>query len=365
MSTTITTAPAVHDFASAVRAALSDLPDDDVDDLTEGLEADLSERLDDTGAELGDPLAYAEELRTAAGLPPRETQQRGSWLSQAGVGLHSLRGAISRTIRSTAVGSAVLDFFISLRPVWWVLRGVGLYAVVKTVFSIDGGLVQPNSFFSTLLLLGLVVLSVQWGRKGTTRRSWIRPFAVVLSAIALLFVPGTFISLLQQQAAGSYDTYQPYATPPGLTFNGLAVSNIFAYDENGELISDVQLFDQAGNPLRTVDSNDLTWQWQGLDDQGREVGLVPNGRAPGRAGWSVFPLNKVFGSDVDYSDTGIGVVNPDRIIPVTPPFAKAQPLAPRVQAEKAADAPVDASTPPTPPATDPPTGTTAFGTTAP
>src|ERR1700709_2176140 len=60
----------VDDFARAVRAALADLPADEVDDLTDGLEADLAERAaDEESPDFGDPTDYANELRSAAGLP--------------------------------------------------------------------------------------------------------------------------------------------------------------------------------------------------------------------------------------------------------------------------------------------------------
>ncbi len=60
----------------AVRAWLADLPADEVEDLTAGMEADLAERAAESGggtlgALLGEPEAYAAELRSAAGLPPR------------------------------------------------------------------------------------------------------------------------------------------------------------------------------------------------------------------------------------------------------------------------------------------------------
>jgi len=47
MTTMTATDPAIEEFATAVRAALGDLPADEVDDLTDGLEADLTERAAD------------------------------------------------------------------------------------------------------------------------------------------------------------------------------------------------------------------------------------------------------------------------------------------------------------------------------
>ena len=70
--TTSTVTPEIVEFAQGVRAALADLPAEEVDDLTEGLEADLAEAYaEDLQRELPDPAAYATELRAAAGLPMR------------------------------------------------------------------------------------------------------------------------------------------------------------------------------------------------------------------------------------------------------------------------------------------------------
>lgn len=83
-ASTSTASAAIRDFAAAVREQLSDLPADDIDDLTDGLEADLTEQAADAAAadggtenaaptspERGDPVAYAAKPRSAAYLPPR------------------------------------------------------------------------------------------------------------------------------------------------------------------------------------------------------------------------------------------------------------------------------------------------------
>ena len=44
------------EFAEAVRSNLADLPAEDLDDLLDGLQADLTDRLAD-GGDLGDPVA--------------------------------------------------------------------------------------------------------------------------------------------------------------------------------------------------------------------------------------------------------------------------------------------------------------------
>jgi hypothetical protein len=65
---------AAADYANAVRAALADLPHDQVHAIVDGLDEHLAEITADGTTELaeslGPPEAYAAELRAAAGLPP-------------------------------------------------------------------------------------------------------------------------------------------------------------------------------------------------------------------------------------------------------------------------------------------------------
>jgi hypothetical protein len=68
-------ADGVAAYVREVRSELADLPIEDVDDLTGGMEADLTELDGDCGGDLagrlGSPSRYAAELRAAAGLPER------------------------------------------------------------------------------------------------------------------------------------------------------------------------------------------------------------------------------------------------------------------------------------------------------
>ena len=160
MNTTLDTD--LEAFAAAVRRELHDLGPDVVDDLTDGLEADLADSLAD-GGQLGNPVEYAAELRSAAGLDPRSRRsRRPSDLDAAA------RAAIAE-MRAEAAGfvsrhpriRGVVEFFVSLRAVWWVLRAVVLLAVPNSPnrFSLE-----PDGSTGWLALAALTVLSVQWGR---------------------------------------------------------------------------------------------------------------------------------------------------------------------------------------------------------
>ena len=107
-------------FADGVRSALSDLPTGTLDELLEDLDghlADVAAEHDASLDSLGSPDAYARELRSAAGLPPRTSSAR--------TGLRGLdakaHNAVLRLARHEAV-RPVLAFLPELRPAWWVMR---------------------------------------------------------------------------------------------------------------------------------------------------------------------------------------------------------------------------------------------------
>ncbi|MBN9613442.1 MAG: hypothetical protein J0H64_08300, partial [Actinobacteria bacterium] len=149
-------------FAAAVREWLSDLPADELDDLLDGLHADLTERLAD-GEELGDPEAYAEELRQAAGLPAREPDAGPQKVTFA-ERLDRVEARLGEWAEHTPMRRSIRDFVLSLRPLWWVVRGVVIAALIGGI----GGVVRVyqvvGSFPFLLLVLVCIVVSVQWGR---------------------------------------------------------------------------------------------------------------------------------------------------------------------------------------------------------
>ena len=340
MSETATT-PSIHDFALAVRAALSDLPADEIDDLTDGLEADLTEQAADFDAadadadaaspdfDLGDPVAYADELRSAAGLPVRGTAPivRVSGLRRLRIRVGGVRVNAIRRIRSTAAGAAVLDFLLVLRPLWWVLRGWVVYAVAE-IFV--GGAIStvPTDLVRWIVLAAFVILSVQWGRGRWLPWRWLPGFRTVVSVCAVLVLP-IVLALTANQAnaqAGGYLEYNPYSTP-GLMQNGQEVTNVFAYDADGQPLTDVQLFDQDGRALNVVnDPANTNYLPQLFDATGEQDMVVPSLLVPGGGGWNVYPLRLVKSADVDYTYDYLGQAYQADAAPAPFPFAQVRPL---------------------------------------
>jgi hypothetical protein len=247
--TTTTMSTEITQFAERVRAELADLPDDDLEDLTDGLEADLAESLDeDPTRELPDPVAYAIELRTAAGLPPRAEPGRSVGGAFRGMtsGLSAAGHQTAESLRGNPVTGAVLDFAAALRPVWWVLRAWVVFWLVAAFFGSEAGLAPQGLWW--VVLAALVVLSVQLGR-GQWRAGGVPTLVVignVLAVIVLLPVLGTAASW-----HGSSEEVFPASEPApvGTTLNGRPVTNIYAYGADGKPLTGVQLFDQDGAPL--------------------------------------------------------------------------------------------------------------------
>lgn len=231
----------VRDYVAGVRAALADLPAEDVEEFTTGMEADLAERLAEPGDgtlrdRLGEPDAYAAELRSAAGLPPRVVaSQPKKPVAQRLSGLWSdlCTGALK-----------AMPWLSDLRPLWWAVRGFAL--VATPMWLLDA----PTVFFGMIGALVSVVLGLLV-RQRVLKGGWIAPVRVIGNIAAVILLPVAFLALLDR-APTSGDAYYGdpgVASVPGLANNGESVANVYAYDETGRRIDKFRLFDQNGRPL--------------------------------------------------------------------------------------------------------------------
>lgn len=299
------------EFAAAVRERLSDLPTDELDELLDGLHADLMDRLAD-GGDLGDAGAYADELRQAAGLPARDeaTAKQRRRVREAIADRMSGFEARGRAFwEATPARRGIRDFVVALRPVWWVLRGFGMAWVVLAFLS---GLLgfwwfdfYSANFISLplmLFVLVFVVLSVQWGRgrwAGKRWLVWLRRAASVVAVIAL--IPASAI-ISDRLAPQYYDDPEPYYSS-GLTYDDEQIGNIFAYDCTGQPLDGVQLFTRDGRPLTTLqDGTPPSFYDESSESEYRYVrnplAALPNGWS----GWNVFPLQQALGYDPGFPD---------------------------------------------------------------
>lgn len=312
-------------FAAAVRAELDDLPADEVDDLLDGLEADLSEQAEDSGEAfvLPDAATYSAELRAAAGLPERNGRAAKVPVREQ---LERARRAAATRIRSSRYGSATLDLLVSLRPVWWIARGVAFYLIVVSLTVPFTGRADyvPANVVAWVLIAALVLVSIQWGRGMWLPRRWVRGLrsvlnvaATIVTAIALIAAPTVLPQYFTSQAYANYAVTYPDTSQPGLVLDGERVRNIYAYDAEGNPIENVQLYTDQGTPLTTVGTEGRTngWWWDDYFLGGGgpvTTAYEGTGRSPL---WNVFPLREA---------TGVSAWDVDTAVPTLPqaPFAQ-------------------------------------------
>jgi len=243
--TTSTVTPEIVSFAQGVRAALADLPAEEVDELTDGLEADLAEAYaEDLQRELPDPAAYAAELRLAAGLPVRSKVKHGL-VAGLGQNWRDMRADLAVAIRRNPALAAAVDFLGELRPVWWVVRAWLAAWLVAAFFGSEQRYGVQGGWW--IVMLAFIMISVQWGR-GRWHFNGTPALIVIGNVVAIVAL------LPVMAAASSDDSYvDSYPSGPessvGITLDGASVTNIFAYGADGKPLTDVQLFDQDGRPL--------------------------------------------------------------------------------------------------------------------
>ncbi|HYY09784.1 MAG TPA: hypothetical protein VE781_02540 [Kineosporiaceae bacterium] len=314
--------PEVARFVDDVRAALADLAPEEVDDLTEGLAADVSDTVGDGDvASLGDPTAYAAELRSAAGLPPRGGGGAGSGVAAIFAADRRMLDAGQAWLDRQAWWPKVRDFLVVIRPCWWVLRGWAVFQVVASGLGIDRSIL-PHGLFGLVLFAALVVASVQVGLRSAgytgTRYALLLTVNVVVVAVLLAELATPWSSM--QAAAQEYATAAP--SGEGLWANGEPVRNVFAYDAEGRLVPVVQLYDQDGRPLELAPDA----RTQSADD-GTGLEAVPAVNADGRVLWNAYPVRQVpAGQGVDESGRPIPAAPAPAPTSAPPPFRGVAPV---------------------------------------
>ena len=315
MNSTLTGAVAL--YLAQVRAQLNDLPPGELEDVLQDVSGHLTEVAAEFGAEptladlqqrLGTPAQYADELRTAAGYPPRtapvsQDDLDAGWKAlrwglisaiagpffvavsifawsrdetpffgllglgilfvAAFLGVQALRGHDPRIVLDTphgARGAAAIRGWIDQippnirhelvtigQPVWWVVRGM----------------IGAGGFFALFGALSVTVVgafagaavSVWIGRRTQQDRRWLW-YVVPLNVVAAVAVPAFLAAAYAGASFGFLNNYNDYRgtstryNPPenGIIVNGTPVSNIYPFDAQGKQVS-VRLYDQNGSPI--------------------------------------------------------------------------------------------------------------------
>jgi hypothetical protein len=229
-----TTDLSIEKFAIAVRAELSDLTRREIEELTDGLEAELAERLAEEGSsfELGSPISYASELRDAAGVAPRAE----------GFSFSSLSAWFVAWVNRNAFRMAVYDFAFSLRPAWWVIRATVAFIILTTL---------SMNQISIWILLAFALVSVQWGRKKWLTQKFFSAILIPLNLVAVILVVPT-VSIVSSRI-DEYYSLQGFVgslkSNDGLRLQGVEVNEIKAFDATGTEVLGLTFEDANGNQL--------------------------------------------------------------------------------------------------------------------
>jgi hypothetical protein len=302
--------PDVSEFLDKVRARLADLTDEEREELLGGLEADLMELVADGGtvAELGDPRAYADELRAAAGLERRTRSGRAA-------GVRRPRRPAREVVTDVLDGSrrrweermasrpgltATWGVVVQLRPVWWVLRA---WVFVQVLDAQIGPWEWPtliprfgDDLTGLLVLAGAVVGSVLmglgrvWPATHSTRSVAARVVLLLLNSFAVLqlaVVADTFpsASFLHEQAHPcSVGLCAGQGITAGVLNDGKVVRNVFAYDADGNPLQGVRLYDQTGEPLAIEPEIAYRMRYGGA------LPTIYPWRQGEESAWNVYPL---------------------------------------------------------------------------
>ncbi|MQM27178.1 HAAS signaling domain-containing protein [Glycomyces albidus] len=260
MTTTPDRSTEIAAYLAAVDRHLSDLPDPIRDDLMSDLDSHLAEVAADLAPGtslsdlLGGPEAYARELRETAETAkvPAADRVRRRLRETAAPVLARAKAAADGFAASSGHADAA-ELGERLRPGWWAVRGavaalILLYWISSaqygyTDYWVFGSL--PGMIFGVAtVLLGVWVslrigaASRDWGRRRRRWTAWIGAGIVVIAAYQFSWV---YTGALPNR-------YVPTSSYDGAS-DGSYVSDVRAYDENGEPIEDFYLFDQDGEPL--------------------------------------------------------------------------------------------------------------------
>lgn len=336
-------------YAQAVRLHLHDLDADVVDELTDGLEADLAEALADAGrpadvagaatpgedvpldlvAVFGPAGRYAAELRAAAGFPPATTARPRPGLRVAlgarWILLRERWAELWRPVTSTPRWAALRTLGRELRPAWWVLRGWVVGALLVAWFGTYTGppSLVPVRVGDALVMAGAALVSVQWARGRWLPGRWRHRLTLATSVVAVLAVPAVASATHDLSVVGlqgpttvvadgsyadagvvAYDEYgSEYDGDDGVVVEGRQVANLFVYDAHGKPLRDVQVFDDRGRPVRTVPEGAEGTSWTVPDVDGAWT-FRPATSDDGRERWNVYPLQAVPEAEMEWSEDG-------------------------------------------------------------
>jgi uncharacterized membrane protein len=255
MTTTAGSSSEIEAYLAAVRAALSDIPEEERADLLAEVEASLGEAVgagERPIASLGPPEEFAAELRASAGLGEQTPPVAGR------SGLDTLRAAAARLGRHPALQTTV-GLARELAPAWWLVRGCLVVAAFAAATGASWSIAHPwlphlpsaraTAFWLVLAIVGSFALGLRTrGRVG----AGVLVAMLAIDVVALLAVVPVERHIRDSPSADALGVPSVVYVPqqlPGLRLDGQAVQNVYPYSRTGKLLHDVQLYTEGGVPI--------------------------------------------------------------------------------------------------------------------
>ncbi|HEV2888624.1 MAG TPA: hypothetical protein VGX49_17065 [Jatrophihabitans sp.] len=246
-------------YYDRVVAALAGLAPDIRQDLLEDLPDHLAEVAAEISAEgsgslrdrLGEPEAYALELRAAAGLEaaPPVAGTMATGLAQGARRASELARRLDLQGGRLVGYPRLQDLLRALRPGWWVLRGwlaAELVAGAHDRESWSGFIpdIGGNRLLGLLVTLAMIAASVALGQRSLGLSAWGRRAVAAASVLIALWGVGVLATNVGGTAYAYSGPGQDYVQAYS------AVRDVYVYDSAGRLVEDARLFDQDGNPIQ-------------------------------------------------------------------------------------------------------------------
>jgi hypothetical protein len=217
----------IEEFLEDVKAQMSDLTKSQLEGLIDGLAEELQEQRDnDPTFRLANAKVYANELRSAAGLPAQASNEN----SNAFLKLVSKSWKFIKTFQTT----------------WFVFRGYLFFPFVFSPLVFHKIVFTPRIWFTILVTAVFIIVSL-WIGNG---RGKFRALKYPLVVINLLAALAGLVTLSQFQVATS--EYVEYKTihDSGLLFRGSQwVNYMCAFDAQGNQLELAKLTDRTGSTV--------------------------------------------------------------------------------------------------------------------
>lgn len=246
-------------YLVAVERHLADLPEAIREDLLSDLDTHLAEVAADLAPGttlrdlLGSPEAYARELRETAEVPKEGAgvRLRRSLREAAAPATRRLRAWSDRYAASAGLADAA-ELVERLRPGWWVLRGVLAALLIAYLLAASQYNATGYHLFGSLPWALFSIAAAVFGawvslRVGARSRDWGRRRRMLTGAFGVGLVLYSFYAF--SAIVVPLYWYDDYGMTESSYFVEDGVTDVQVYDEDGNPLTGVYLFDQNGNPL--------------------------------------------------------------------------------------------------------------------